>query len=349
MASIHDVARRAGVSVATVSRVVNGTKYVRPEIRQKVEAAIRELGYQPKAIARNFRLQQTRTIGVLLPGLHDYFFSSLAFFIEKALLDYDYRPLFCSTEHSERKEADYLDMIVQHGVDGIIMVPTADTPDVRLHLRAVLRRGVPVVLVDNGISELGVSQVTPMNRDGAYQGARHLLSLGHRAIAVVVNNWDKHPPQTGGGHERIVGISQAYADAGLTFDPSLIVVDRLPYIEMGYQGGLHVFRRWPHVTAIFALTDELAIGVLRAAADVGVRIPQDVSLMGYGDIPLVENLVPRLTTVRHSTRQLGEIAVTMLLRHLQEGNTAPERRELRAELIVRESTAPPKAAAAKSS
>jgi LacI family transcriptional regulator len=303
-----------------------------------VQAAIQALNYQPKAIARNFRLQQTRTIGVLLPGLHDYFFSSLAYVIEKALLAQNYRPLFCSTEHSRRKEADYLDMIVRHGVDGIIMVPTSVTAEVRQNIQEVMERDIPVVLVDNCIPELEVSQVGSMNREGAYSGAQHFLSLGHRAIAVVVNNVGKQQPQTGGGYERIVGIQEAFADSKLAFDPSLIVVDDLKYTDMGYQGALSVFKKLSHATAIFALTDEIAIGVLRAAADAGIRVPQDVSVMGYGDIPLAAHLVPRLTTIRHSTQELGDIATAMLIQQLQDGAVTVERRTLKAELIVREST-----------
>src|SRR5688572_23395087 len=158
MASIYEVARAAGVSASTVSRVINNTKFVSPEVRTRVQKAIEELNFQPSTAARNLRLRQTQIIGVLLPGVEDYFFGSLASVIEKTLLANDYRPLFCSTENSQHKEADYLKMLTAQRVDGVLMVPTASDEETANRIRAVLNRDTPCVLMDNGLSELPVSQ-----------------------------------------------------------------------------------------------------------------------------------------------------------------------------------------------
>jgi DNA-binding LacI/PurR family transcriptional regulator len=342
MRSIHQVARYAGVSAATVSRVINGTKYVSPETRERVLRAIEELGFQPSAAARNLRLQQTRIIGVLLPSLEDYFFGRLAFVIEKALLSRDYRPLFCSTENSPHKEADYLSMLTAQRVDGLLMVPTLATQGSIEQIQAVTGKPTPTVLLEAGIPALSVSQVIPANRQGGYKAGRHLLDLGHRDIAIITPGNGQRPPVSGGGYERIAGMQDAFRERGILWNPAFIV-DDLKYIEMGYYGARVLVEQHPQVTAAFALTDQIAIGVLRQLQDMGRRAPDDLSVIGYGGLPISEHLIPRLTTVAQPVEHMGSLAVDILLRQIAEPETPVERVTLDTELIVRESTAAPRA------
>lgn len=341
MRSIHQVARHAGVSAATVSRVINGTKYVSPQTRERVLRAIEELGFQPNVAARNLRLRQTQIVGVLLPSLEDYFFGSLAFVIEKALLAQGYRPLFCSTENSPYKETDYLTMLTAQRVDGLLMVPAAASHDTIEQLEALAEQGTPPVLLDIGIPGLQVSQVIPANRQGGYKAGQHLLELGHRDIAIITPSADRQPPTTGGGYERIVGMQAAFADSGLDWNPA-VIVDDLKYVEMGYAGTRVLLERYPHVTAVFAVTDQVAVGVLRHLHDWGQRVPQDFSVIGYGGIPLSAHLIPRLTTIAQPIEQMGSLAVDVLIEHIHDPDTPTRTMLLDTELIIRESTAPPR-------
>jgi LacI family transcriptional regulator len=341
MRSIHQVAKYAGVSAATVSRVINGTKFVSPDTRERVLRAIEELGFQPSTAARNLRLQQTQIIGVLLPSLEDYFFGSLAFVIEKALLSQNYRPLFCSTENSPHKEADYLTMLTGQRVDGLLMVPTIASQDSIEQFQAVAGKPTPTVLLEAGIPALNVSQVIPANRQGGYKAGQHLLDLGHRDIAIITPGTDGQPPTSGGGYERIAGMRAAFEERGIPWAPALIV-DDLKYIEMGYAGTRSLLQHHPHVTAAFALTDQIAIGVLRQLYDSGRRAPADLSVIGYGGIPLSGHLIPRLTTVAQPIERMGSLAVDVLLQQIHDPDTPIERITLDTELLVRESTAPPR-------
>lgn len=342
MRSIHQVARHAGVSAATVSRVINGTKYVSPETRERVLRAIEELGFQPSAAARNLRLQQTRIIGVLLPSLEDYFFGRLAFVIEKALLSRDFRPLFCSTENSPHKEADYLSMLTAQRVDGLLMVPTLATQGSIEQIQTVTGKPTPTVLLEAGIPALNVSQVIPANRQGGYKAGLHLLDLGHRDIAIITPGVGQRPPVSGGGYERIAGMQDAFRERGVPWNPAFII-DDLKYIEMGYYGARVLVEQHPQVTAAFALTDQIAIGVLRQLQDMGRRAPDDLSVIGYGGLPISEHLIPRLTTVAQPVERMGSLAVDVLLQQIAEPETPVERVTLDTELIIRESTAPPRA------
>lgn len=341
MGSIHKVAEIAGVSASTVSRVINGTKYVSPEIRERVLKAIAELQFQPSLAARNLRLQQTQIIGVLLPSFEDYFFGRLAFVIEKALVAQGYRPLFCSTENAEHKEMDYLRMMTAQRVDGVLMVPTSAREEIVEQIDALRARGTPLVLVDNGIPDLSVSQILPDNWQGGYKAGHHLLELGHRRIAIIVPGAEGRPPESGGGYERIAGMRQAFEDMGAAWNPVYLVED-LNYIDMGYAGTRLLVERHSDVTAAFALTDQIAIGVLRQMYDLGLRVPDQLSVLGYGNIPLSAHLVPRLTTVAQPIEQMGNLAVGVLLRQLSDPDAAPEVMTLDTDLIVRESTAPPR-------
>jgi LacI family transcriptional regulator len=339
--SIYEVAALAGVSATTVSRVINGTKYVSPETRERVLQAIEALGFQPSAAARNLRLQQTQIIGVLLPSLEDYFFGSLAFVIEKALLAHDYRPLFCSTENSRHKEADYLSMLTAQRVDGMLIVPTESGGETVDQIDSIAQRGIPIVLLDNGIPQLDVSQVIPANWQGGYRAGQHLLDLGHRSVAILAPSTDGEPPRAGGGYERIAGMKQAFEDAGVKWIPVFITQD-LKYVEMGCVGTQTLLEQYPQTTAVFALTDQIAIGVLRKCFDLGCRVPADLSVIGYGNIPLSAHLIPRLTTIAQPIEAMGRLAVEMLLRRIENPDGDTALLTLDTELVIRESTAAPR-------
>src|SRR5438477_1276293 len=182
MTSIKTVAEQAHVSIATVSRVLNGTKYVSPDVEKRVLDAIAALNYQPNGPARNLRRQSTLSVGILLPRLNDFFFSNLAYVLEKMLSAAGYSPLFCSTENDEEKEAVIVNNLITHRVDAVIQVPSVPVRKSVANVERLLDRKISVVLVDRGMPELAVNQVLSNNDQGAYDAMAYLLQLGHRHI-----------------------------------------------------------------------------------------------------------------------------------------------------------------------
>ena len=342
MASIKSVAEQAGVSIATVSRVLNGTKYVSPDIRDKVLTVVEELNYKPSMPARNLRRQQTQSIGVLVPHLNDLYFSNLAFAIEKQLSSIGYSPLFASTESETLKEAICVDNLIQHRVEGAIIVPSLPVSGSVENMRRLIEAGIAVVLVDRGIPSLKVNQVISNNFQGGYDGARHLIELGHKHIGMLDAGTDALLPKFGPGSERIAGVRKAMMDAGLEFDGrNCIFSDEQNQSAAGYQGAFTLLRQSPEITAIFALTDACAVGALRAVYELGLNIPRDLSVIGFDDIPLASHAIPRLTTLAQPPEKIGAAAIELLLGEINHTNEHAQTVTVGTQLIVRESTASP--------
>ena len=342
MSSIKTVAEEAHVSIATVSRVLNGTKHVSPDVEKRVLEAIKLLNYHPNAPARNLRQQRTLSVGILLPRLNDFFFSNLAYVLEQTLSAQDYRPMFCSTENDEAKESATIHNLISHRVDAVILVPSVPVNKSVESLKRLLERNIPVVLVDRGMPEFAVSQVLSNNDQGAYDATTYLLNLGHQQIGIIDSGADgtKHAGEP--GHERLKGIQRAMQEQGIPFDPDLMILGSLDNVEMGYHGTLKLLRQSPQVTAIFALTDAIAVGALRAASELGLHVPQDLSVVGFDDLLLASHVIPRLTTVAQSVEKIGQKATELLLRQIQNPDLPPERITLDTKLVIRESTAPPR-------
>lgn len=333
MATMKQVADQAEVSVATVSRVINKTGYVSPDLEERVQAAMRMLKYQPSALARSLRRQQTQTIGVLIPQLDQPFFSTLAFAIEKALFPHEYRTLICSAEEDPEKENAYTEIMLRQRVDGVIMVPTGLSAS---NLRLLLEKNVPVVLVDRDLPDIQVNRVLVSNFEGAHNAMSYLLGLGHRHIGVI-----GAPEYSQAMQARVAGTKQALHDFDIDPDPDLLVMGSLQQFDMGYQSARRLLQRTPRPTAIFALMDVIAIGVMHAAAEAGLRIPQDLSIMGFDDISLAAYSVPTLSSVAQPIYQIGEVAIRLLLKHIQQRDLPTETIRLDTHLQVRQSTGAP--------
>jgi len=342
MSSIKTVAEQANVSIATVSRVLNHSKYVSPDVEKRVLDAVATLNYHPNAPARNLRRQRTLSVGILLPRLNDFFFSNLAYVLEKTLSAEDYRPMFCSTENDEEKEAATVHNLITHRVDAVILVPSVPVRKSVESVKRLLERNISVVLVDRGMPEFAVSQVLSNNEQGAYDATAFLLELGHRFIGIIDSSGDGTKYAGEPGHERLKGIQRAMHERGIPFDPALVVVDQLDNVEMGYHGTMRLLKQAPHVTAIFALTDAIAVGVLRAASELGIRVPQELSVVGFDDLLLASHVIPRLTTVAQSVEKIGHKATELLLRQIQNPDLPPETTTLDTKLVIRESTAAPR-------
>jgi LacI family transcriptional regulator len=339
--TIQDVAARSGVSISTVSRVVTGAVAVEPETAERVREAIAALGYRPNLLARSFRRRVTHTIGLLVPDNSNPFFAELARTIEDAGFADGYSVVLCNSDLSAVKQETYIDVLLANRVDGLILVSSGLIPTVGRHdaVARILDAGAPFVVVDRDLGETPVDQVLVDNDQGGYLAGEHLIALGHRRIACLVGPSDLTPSAG-----RIAGFQRALADAGLAVAAEGLVrgngrpdggsAAALQLLERGVVGA-------GDVTAIFAFNDQMATGAIGALQRAGCRVPQDVSVIGFDDIPQSAAIFPALTTVAQPIAEMGSIGVRLLLDRIARHDAPHQRVRLSTRLVVRESTGPP--------
>ena len=330
-----DVAKRAGVSRATVSYVLNGLTEGRvpisDETRQRVLNAIEELGYEPDARAQALRSGATKTIALIIPDLRNPHFCEYATGIEQEARASGYHVLLSSTTLNDEYAVDIFKDLARRRFDGLILVSAfiLESAEAQATLARVRKRGLPIVeLSDN----YGVDAVAADYQEATKEVMSYLFSLGHRRIGLVYGV---------GGHELAEDRRQPYRAsleaAGIAPDPDLIQ-ECGPTIEEGYQGAKKLLELKQRPTAIIAVNDLLAIGAIRAAADSGLQIPKDISFVSYDDIPMANYLVPRLTTVTKDALTLGRKAFEVLLARIQNPDLPRQQFYTPARLIIREST-----------
>ncbi|MEY4871590.1 MAG: hypothetical protein RLZZ563_920 [Pseudomonadota bacterium] len=327
MATIRDIAKRTGASIATVSRVVNGSGYVSAATRARIEAAVIELQYRPNAGARMMRSGESRLVGVLVPALDVHFFGILAHTVEQALFARGYQAMICSTAESPAHEASYVAAMLAQQVDGVILAAVQSDGVAVGRLTAA---GVPIVAVDRALPDAPTVAVD--HHAGGRMMARHLLELGHRRIAVLGAPGHSAPVQ-----ERLAGVVAELAIAGLA-----PVAVRLG-TEHSFEGcrdlasGLFDASN-PPPTAIIGTTDMAAIGALHAAVARGLAVPGDLSVIGFDDLPAARYTIPQLTTIAQPVRQIGEAAVAHLVA-LMRAEAVPPAPDLSLRLMARGTTA----------
>ncbi|MFN8466077.1 MAG: LacI family DNA-binding transcriptional regulator [Caldilineaceae bacterium] len=329
MVTIRDVAARAGVSSTTVSHVINATRPVSAELRARVESAMAELGFQPNALARSLRRKRTHTLGMIVPDSANPFFAEVGRGIEDTSFASGYSVILCNSDGDPARELLYLDLLVQKQVDGVLLVPTGDHAELAARLRT---RNIPVVVIDRDVSEAPIDRAHIDNVAGGYLATRHLLDLGHRRIGYIGG-----PPHLSPVPDRSAGYCRALQEAGLPIDDRLIIAGNFRDFS-GYSGAQALFALPDPPTAIFAGNDLMAIGVLAAARDAGIAVPDDLSIVGFDDIHLAGYINPPLTTVAQPKYELGVIAAELLLARLAKPDMPPQRRLLQAQLVVRQST-----------
>jgi len=330
-----DVAHKARVSVATVSYVINdGPRPVAKATRDRVLRVIRQLDYRPSEVARSLRLQKTRTIGLILPDTANPFYAALAKGVEDTGFSHGYSVLLCHSDYDATREQAYAEVMITKQVDGVIYIQA--TPDATT-VQRLLERRIPTVAVDREIPNLEIDCVVADNFKGSKAATEHLLKLGHRRIGCIVR-----ASALSNATERVRGYQAAMAQAGLAATPDLLVSGGHGY-EAGRKAMAQLLGVDPRPTAVLAYPDTMAIGAIRAALDVGLRVPGDVSIVGFDDIPASAFIHPSLTTVSMPKWEMGQRAAEVLLSRIQGGDAGrpPQRLVLPTTLIVRESTAPP--------
>ena len=329
MATVQQVAERAGVSAATVSHVTNNTRFVSPELRARVHAAMDELDYRPNALARSLRRGETRTLGLIVPESSNPFFAEVAQAVELAAFDRGYSVILCNSEGSPTKERLHLDVLLTKQVDGVILMSTGAEDA----LSQLVSGTIPIVIVDRDMPNMETDLVLADNRHGGYLATRHLIGLGHRRIGLISG-----PPGITLSEQRISGYMGALAEAGLAPDDTLLTHGDF-HFESGRSGALILMNRPDPPTAVFACNDLMAIGVRRAAAEIGLQVPEDLSVVGFDDIQLASFTTPSLTTVAQPKAEMGRQAVRLLLGRMADRNAPAIRLVLLPDLVMRESSA----------
>ncbi len=304
MATIRDVAERAGVSTATVSRALNDRGYCSGAVRERVRAAAEALGYVPNAMARGLKTRQSRLIGLLAPDPAEPAFCVVAQEVERVAAERGFQVLLGIGRGDPAREEASLDQMLARNVDGLLIAP-AGAPDAPV--RRAVAAGIAAVVIADALGEPVVDAVRADNVGGSRQLAAHLLGLGHRRIALVNGR-----ATSTAGREREQGFREAHAEAGAPIDESLI---RHGGWETDDAAGLvaALLREPARPTAIVAASAPLAVGAMRALRAAGCRVPEDVALTSFDDVPLAAEFDPFLTTVVPPTATIGRLAATMLL------------------------------------
>lgn len=330
--TIIDVAREAGVSYTTVSRVVNNKENVKPETRERVLMAMTRLGYVVDQRARSLAGGLSQVIGLLVHDLGTSYIGEIIRGIEAELAPAQYDLLLYTTHRRKTKESAYVTTLTRGLADGLLIVLPRDPG---AYLETLRVSHFPYVLIDHrGIGE-ETSAVTATNWQGGYDATKYLIELGHRRIGHVTGALDQ-----GCARDRLAGYKAALADYEIPFDPDLVREGDF-FQPAGYAGARALLNLSDPPTAIFAANDVMAFGVMEAVRECNLRIPEDVSIIGFDDISEASNVHPPLTTIQQPLEEMGRLATRMLLERIRDPKLAPRSIELSTKLIVRQSCRPP--------
>lgn len=332
MATMKQVAEKAGVSTTTVSHVINNTRVVSEDARERVLSVIQELRYIPSAVARSLKNDRTHTIGMMIPNNSNPYFAELIQGIEDASFELGYNIILCNSYDDPKKQAAYIRVLMEKRIDGLILVSSGSDEDLNMLLANEV---IPKVLVDREVTGVAADLIEADHVQGAYEATRYLISLGHKRIACVAGP-DTLLPSGG----RVAGYQRALKEAGITVCDDFIV-----HSDFTSEGGFNAFQKLLTLdskpTAIFASNDLMAIGGICAANQAGVKIPQDLSVIGYDDIALASFSTPPLTTIAQPKYQIGQLTAKTLVERISNPDSQVRRTMLTPELVIRQSTSRP--------
>lgn len=328
-ATMKDVANLAKVSTATVSHVINNSRFVREDTKRRVTEAIVKLGYRPSAIARGLVTNSTYSIGIIISEQSNIFFGEIIQGIEKTIRSENYGLVVCSTSERLELEAHYFDLLLGQRVDGIIAAAISQYWGA---ISEAERRYTPIVFVDRHYEELEGCFVGCKNKEGAYEGVKHLIDNGHRKIGIL-SGFDRLSTM----RERLNGYYQALKDAGIEVNPDWVIPSQLS-VNGGRESIKKMFSKTNHPSAVFINNNLLSLGVLLEIKDMGIRCPDDLAIVGFDDHPWADVSDPPLTVVKQPAERIGEAAASMLLSQIQGDPIEKSQILLDCELIVRKSS-----------
>ena len=328
---MREVAELAGVSITTVSHVINNTRPVSDELKSSVLAAMAELDYQPNLLARGLRMKTTKTLGVVLPDISNSFFADIGRAIEDTSFEHGFSVILCNTDNDLAKEIIYTKALSEKQVDGIIFVASGESAE---QVRAIQAKNMPVVIVDRPIGEISADTVVSDNTTGAWAAVKYLIEIGHHHIACISGPLILEPAQ-----QRVLGYRKAMQEAAIPIQDDWIIESDFR-CEGGREAAMNLLTRREPPTAIFASNDLMAIGTIGAAKALDMMIPDDLSVVGFDDILMSSYFNPALTTIAQPKYEIGVIATNMLMERILNPRLPHRRQVLDNHLVVRASSAP---------
>ncbi|MDR1411540.1 MAG: LacI family transcriptional regulator [Spirochaetaceae bacterium] len=327
--TMKDVARMAGVTQPTVSHVINGTASISKEVSEKVLEAIRKLNYRPNELARGLKTNTSKTIGIVTPDITNSYYACIAKEIEILLVEKGYIAFLSNTDYNRASEQNVVDKLLRYNVDGILILCEFLNREPLKHLESY---GVPAVFLDDGPQERGGCMISTDNEKGGYLAAKHLIDRGHRRIAYLGEKMSLHSLRM-----RYEGYRKALAESGISADEDLMILDNDTVYNFGKGIKYSESMLAKKPDAVFASTDMIAIGFMRACANAGIKIPDDIAIVGYDNIPLAALTMPSLSTITQSVEDIAANAVEQLF--LQINNQGYEKCVvLEPELVIRNTT-----------
>lgn len=317
--------------MATVSHVINGTRFVSDKLIERVEKVMEDMDYQPNLLAGSLRKKKTGTIGLIIPDSSNTLFAKVSKKIEDVFFFQNYNVIVCNSAYDIKRELEYLKTLRAKMVDGILIVPVTLESD---HLEKFKRFGIPIVILDRSIPGTNIDTIIIDNFNSGYNAAKYLISLGHEIIGYIDRIYD-HSHSL----KRKNGFIKAIQENGLLLDEKNIVRGGFTF-EDGARAAKELIGRNSGITAIFSFNDINALSAMRGLADLGLKIPEDISVMGNDDMPFSSVYVPSLTTIHYPTEEIAEKASSLLLRKISDSSIKKAKKiTIPTKLIIRESTA----------
>ncbi|EMW1605375.1 substrate-binding domain-containing protein [Vibrio cholerae] len=329
MATMKDIARLAGVSTSTVSHVINKSRFVSDEIAERVNNAAQQLNYAPSALARSLKMNRTKTIGMLVTTSTNPFFGEVVKGVERSCYHQGYNLILCNTEGDNQRMKASINTLLQKRVDGLLlMCSTLEGERLDVFDRYP---DIPIVVMDWGPILFASDKIQDNSLQGGYMAAKHLIESGHKEIGCITGPLIRHQAQM-----RYEGYKRALAEAGIAINPDWIVESDFE-CEGGYQAFEKLYQRGKLPSALFVSNDMMAMGVIQAASQRDLRVPDDLSLIGYDDVHIAKFMTPALTTIHQPKYRLGKAAVDTLLYRLENPDTTAQVVQLEPTLVVRNS------------
>lgn len=332
MATMKDVAKLADVSVTTVSHVINGTRYVSPELKERVNRAIEELDYHPDPLAQGLSKGESRTIALVVSDIVNPFFPQVARGVEDCVREHEFSLILNNTDENANQERQNISLLESKRVDGFVISPTGGGKE---NIQPLIEKNLPVVCIDRELPELNVDQVFSDNREGGYKATQHLIDRGHENIGIILES-----TEIASFKNRLEGYKDALKDNGIRLEEEYIKKSGLE-VEGAYASTQTLLTDHPEVTAIFSTNDLMTEGVLRYFKEHEVKCPQDIALVGFDDPEWAASFNPSITSIAQQPYEMGYQAAQLLFEGIEGAGEARKARkiELETELRVRESSA----------
>ena len=328
MATMKDIARIAGVSLSTVSHVVNNSRFVSEEITQRVQKVIAELNYKPSLVARSLKIKETNTLGMLVTASNNPFFAEVVRHVERYCEEHNYHLILVNTDGNGENLKKHLERLLSKQVDGLLLM-CAEPQDLDPQIMTNIQ--LPMVVIDWWLQPLNADLIHENSELGGYLATKALLDAGYRKIAVVTGETSK--PITA---SRLAGYKRAISEQNLQTQPEWVIESHFSYAG-GVNAGKEILALEHRPDAIFAMSDTIAIGLYQSLLQAGLRIPQDIAVIGYDNIELAQYLAPPLSTIHQPKARLAKNAVEQLVSRIRQPDKRIENIQLTPELVVRES------------